>query len=168
MPTNVIPLRRMGTTCFLLSFSSITRHFHIHSFYTDVILHTVHPSLLRSTSTRVPIYIHTHHSFRYLTFSITYPYQATLSLLIFSNRCIKRQANCPGSYLRWHLTGRRPAGSSTVQLQQELSNGRCRRVNHSLSANRHRMDKPLGAYELVLHKDSLVVPVNSLEIKKEQ
>jgi hypothetical protein len=32
-----------------------------------MILRTVHPSFLRATSARVPIYIHTHHSFRYVT-----------------------------------------------------------------------------------------------------
>jgi hypothetical protein len=56
------------TTCFLLPLSSITRHLLGHSFYSHVILHTVHPSFLRATSARVPIHIHTHHSFRYMTF----------------------------------------------------------------------------------------------------
>jgi hypothetical protein len=58
----LIPLSGVGTTCFFLPFYSITRHLHAHSFYSHVILHTVHPSFLRSTSSRVPIYIHTHHS----------------------------------------------------------------------------------------------------------
>jgi hypothetical protein len=51
---------------FFFPFSSII-HLH-HSIYSYIILYTVHPSFLRSTSTRVPIYIHTHHSFRYVTF----------------------------------------------------------------------------------------------------
>jgi hypothetical protein len=42
--------------------------FHSHFFYSHVILHTVHPSFIRATSARVPIHIHTHHSFRYMTF----------------------------------------------------------------------------------------------------
>jgi hypothetical protein len=45
----LIPLSGVGT-CFLLPFSSITRHL-THSFYSHVILHTVHPSFLRATST---------------------------------------------------------------------------------------------------------------------
>jgi hypothetical protein len=50
----LIPLSGVGTKL-LLPFSSITRHLHTHSFYSHVILHTVHPSFLRSTSSRVPI-----------------------------------------------------------------------------------------------------------------
>jgi hypothetical protein len=52
----------------LLSFSSITRHLHIHFFNTnDLIIH-----FLRSTSTKVPIYNHTHHSFRFVTFILSH------------------------------------------------------------------------------------------------
>jgi hypothetical protein len=64
----LIPLCGIGTTCFLLPFSSITRHLHAHSLYFHVIIHTVHPSFPRLISTRVPIYIHTHHSFCYVTY----------------------------------------------------------------------------------------------------
>jgi hypothetical protein len=53
----LIPPCGVGTTYFLLPFSSITRHLHVHSFYFHVIFHTIHPSFPRSTSTRVPIYI---------------------------------------------------------------------------------------------------------------
>jgi hypothetical protein len=45
----LIPLSGAVTTCFLLPFSSIT-HLHAHSYYSHVILHTVHPSFLRATS----------------------------------------------------------------------------------------------------------------------
>jgi hypothetical protein len=38
------PLCGVGTTCFLLPFSSITRHLHAHSFYFHVIFHTIYPS----------------------------------------------------------------------------------------------------------------------------
>jgi hypothetical protein len=62
----LIPLCGVDTTCFLLPFFSITRHLHVHSFYFHVILH--HPYFPRLTSTRVPIYIHTHHHFCYVTF----------------------------------------------------------------------------------------------------
>jgi hypothetical protein len=53
----LIPLN--GTTCFLFPFSSITRHLHVHSFYSFIILHIVHSSFLRANSARVPIHIHT-------------------------------------------------------------------------------------------------------------
>jgi hypothetical protein len=56
---SLIPLSGVGSICFLLSFSSITRHLHAHSFYFHAILHTVHPSFPRPTFTRVTIYIHT-------------------------------------------------------------------------------------------------------------
>jgi hypothetical protein len=49
-----INTKSMATTCFLFPFSSITRHLHAHSFY--VILHTIHPSFLRPTSTWVSLY----------------------------------------------------------------------------------------------------------------
>jgi hypothetical protein len=82
----LIPLCGVRTTCFLLPFSSITRHLHCHSFYFHVIFHTIHPSFPRPTSTRVPIYIHSHHSCYYVTFlRITCSYQANLLLLIFSD-----------------------------------------------------------------------------------
>jgi hypothetical protein len=61
------PTKWVGTTCFPLPFSSITRHFHLHSFYSHVILHTVRSSFLRATSAKVPIHIHTHHAFHYVT-----------------------------------------------------------------------------------------------------
>jgi hypothetical protein len=48
----LIPLNGVGTIYFLLPFSSITRHVHAHFFYFHVILHTVHPSFPRATSTR--------------------------------------------------------------------------------------------------------------------
>jgi hypothetical protein len=85
----LIPLCGGGTTCFLLPFSSIAHHHRAQTFYFHVILHTVHPSFPRPTSTRVPIYIHTHHSFCYLTFIPPHnmAYQANLLLLIFSNTC---------------------------------------------------------------------------------
>jgi hypothetical protein len=63
----LILLSGVSTICFLIPFSSIT-HLHAHSFYSHVILHTVHPSFLRATSARVPFYIHTHHSYPYMTF----------------------------------------------------------------------------------------------------
>jgi hypothetical protein len=44
----LIPLCGVGTTCFLLPFSSITRHLHAHFFYFHVILHTIYPSLPRA------------------------------------------------------------------------------------------------------------------------
>jgi hypothetical protein len=45
------PPSGVGTTWFFLAFYSITRHLHAHSFYSHVIIHTVHPSFLRSTTT---------------------------------------------------------------------------------------------------------------------
>jgi hypothetical protein len=48
----LIPLSGVGITYFLVPFSSITRHIHAHGFYSHVILHTVHPSFLRSISSR--------------------------------------------------------------------------------------------------------------------
>jgi hypothetical protein len=59
-----IPLSGVGTTCFLLPFSSLTTHLHAHSFYAHVILHTVHPSFLRSNliTGKNITYIHTYHS----------------------------------------------------------------------------------------------------------
>jgi hypothetical protein len=82
----LIPLSGVGTTCFLLPFSSITRHVHAHSFYSHIILHTIHPSFLRATSARVPIQIHIRHSFVMWLSSlrITCPYHANLLLFIFS------------------------------------------------------------------------------------
>jgi hypothetical protein len=59
----------------LLLFSSVLvvslnhRHLHTLSFYSHVILHTVHPYCLKLTSTNVPIYIHTHHFLRHVTFN---------------------------------------------------------------------------------------------------
>jgi hypothetical protein len=50
----LIPLCGVGTTCFLLPFSSITRHLHAHSSYFHVIFHTIHPIFSRPTSSRVP------------------------------------------------------------------------------------------------------------------
>jgi hypothetical protein len=81
----LIPLCEDGTTSFLLSSSSITRHLHAHSFYFHVILHTIHPSFPRPT--RLPIYIHSHHSFCYVTFIPPHnmPIQANLLLPIFLN-----------------------------------------------------------------------------------
>jgi hypothetical protein len=49
-----IALSGVGTTCYLLPFSSINRHLHAHSFYSHVIFHTVHPYFLS-------IYIHIIH-----------------------------------------------------------------------------------------------------------
>jgi hypothetical protein len=60
------PLSGVGTTCFLLPFTSITRHLHAHSSYFHVILQTVLPSFPSPTSTRVPIYNHAH-PFCYVT-----------------------------------------------------------------------------------------------------
>jgi hypothetical protein len=40
------------------------------TFYFHVILHTIHPSFPRRTSTRVPIYSHSHHCFCYVTSSL--------------------------------------------------------------------------------------------------
>jgi hypothetical protein len=73
----------VGTTCFLLPFSSITRHLHAHCFYSHVILHTVRPSFLRSTSSRVPSILALFVMWL-SSLCITCPYQANLLLLIFS------------------------------------------------------------------------------------
>jgi hypothetical protein len=59
----LIPPTGVGTICFLLPFSSITRHLYAHAFYSHIILHQVHPYFLRATSTRVHILIRTHYSF---------------------------------------------------------------------------------------------------------
>jgi hypothetical protein len=43
----LIPLCGVGTTCFLLPLSSITRHVHAHATYFHVIYHTIHYYKLR-------------------------------------------------------------------------------------------------------------------------
>jgi hypothetical protein len=69
-------------TCFLLPFSSMTSPC---SFLLFSCLFT-YPSFIGATSARVPIYTHTHYSFRYVTFIPPHKirYQANLSLFIFS------------------------------------------------------------------------------------
>jgi hypothetical protein len=42
-----IPLSRVTTICFLLSFSSITRHLHTHSFYYHVFIQSIYLILIR-------------------------------------------------------------------------------------------------------------------------
>jgi hypothetical protein len=64
----LIPLSGVGTTCFLLPFSSVTGPLHAHFFHFHVIFHTIYPSYPKPTSTREPIDIHSHHSFCYMTF----------------------------------------------------------------------------------------------------
>jgi hypothetical protein len=79
----LIPLSGVGTTCFFLPFSSITRH--DHSFFsTSSFTQSIY--LFFAQPTRVPIYIHTHHPFCYVTFipSLNMPIP-TLLLLIFSD-----------------------------------------------------------------------------------
>jgi hypothetical protein len=76
-------------TCFLLPFSSITRHLHgchAHSFPFYVVLHIVHSSFPRLTSTRMPIYIHTTLFVMWLSsLRITCSFQANLLILSSSN-----------------------------------------------------------------------------------